>query len=795
MTRVDLHLHSRASTKTGNWFLQSAGLPESYTDPEDAYRKAKRRGMGLVTLTDHDTIDGALEIAHHPDVFVSVEATSGFPGENTPLHILCWDVSECDWTEIDRVRGNVFELIELLTERRVTHALAHPLQRIGATLTADHIERCLLLFPIWEGRNGARSRVGNETAVRIAEAATPAFLDKLAEKHGIARRGAGPPALTAGSDDHGLIDAAATWTETPPAHSASTFLAHIRAGRTSLHGAHGSTAALAHAITGLAVKAASERGHCPIPADVRTLASDVLEYPLPASAPGESGDLAQGVRRDRVLRGQWRRLSGMPDGAPRSHARHRLASDWAQRQVLAFALGRASSRTGLGGVADRLALALGAIAITSPYMAAAGYHAAEARFSRRIARDFFGDEAESCGPARAAVFTDTLDDLNGVAGTMRRLATRSPALLLGITVVAFGDTPVDTPGLVRIRPLARLPIPAYRDGSMMLGIPPIAEVIDVLERNRIEVVHAATLGPLGLAGLLAARILGLPFVTSHSTQLARYTLALTGDRLAAEAVRAGSAWVHRQADRVFVPSSFVAKGLENEGLDPDSIRLFGRGVDTDLFTPACRSRFVRRRLGGTGDGVVIITVSRLSREKGIESLIDAVELLEADGMDVRLAIVGDGPLRAELAGRLAGTRHRLLGPLAGPRLATAYASADIFCLPSVTETLGQVALEAQASGLPTVVPADTAIAEQVEHGVTGIHADGDDPRALAAALRVLASDAGTRSAMATRARERMLARPTWDDVFRGLANDYHEVRGGALSPAEPIRTPVEQGVL
>lgn len=78
VTRIDLHLHSRASTRTVNWFLQSAGSPESYTDPEDAYRKAKRRGMGLVTLTDHDTIDGG--------------------------------------REIDRVGGNVFEPIDLLTE-------------------------------------------------------------------------------------------------------------------------------------------------------------------------------------------------------------------------------------------------------------------------------------------------------------------------------------------------------------------------------------------------------------------------------------------------------------------------------------------------------------------------------------------------------------------------------------------------------------------------------------------------------------------------------------------------------
>ncbi|MBJ7366767.1 MAG: glycosyl transferase, partial [Thermoleophilia bacterium] len=204
------------------------------------------------------------KIAHHRDAFVSVEATTWFPEDGTPLHVLCWDIDEDDFADIDRARASVHDLVAVLRARRITHALAHPLQRIGPRLTADHIERCLLLFPIWEGRNGARSRTGNETAVRIAQAATPEYLAKLSAKHDLPAAGSGSPALTAGSDDHGLIDAAATWTETPDADSVSTLLAHVRMGRATLGGAHGSTAALSHAMVGLAIKAATDRGHCPV---------------------------------------------------------------------------------------------------------------------------------------------------------------------------------------------------------------------------------------------------------------------------------------------------------------------------------------------------------------------------------------------------------------------------------------------------------------------------------------------------------------------------------------------------
>jgi len=791
LIRVDLHLHSRASTRTGNWFLQSAGLPESYTAPGDAYRAAKRRGMSFVTLTDHDTIDGALEIAHHRDAFVSVEATTWFPEDGTPLHVLCWDIDEDDFADIDRARASVHDLVAVLRARRITHALAHPLQRIGPRLTADHIERCLLLFPIWEGRNGARSRTGNETAVRIAQAATPEYLAKLSAKHDLPAAGSGSPALTAGSDDHGLIDAAATWTETPDADSVSTLLAHVRMGRATLGGAHGSTAALSHAMVGLAIKAATDRGHCPVPPDLRELASGILEHPLPI--PEGTAQRGRGaLARDKGLRADWQHVSQMPEGAQRSHARYRVATDWAQREILAKAIGEGAVRPGLTGITDRIALLLGSLTLAAPYMAAAGYHAAEARHARGISRDFFGDDADD-DQATTVVFTDTFDALNGVAGMMRRLADRSDALGLDTTVVTFGETPSDTPGLIRIRPLARLPMPAYRDADLIRGIPSIAEVIDILERRDARVVHAATLGPLGLTGILAARILGIPFVTSHSTQLARYTLALTGDRLAAEAVRAGSAWVHRQADCILVPSRHVADGLAHEGLPAERVRVVGRGVDVRLFNPDQRGYFARRRLGG--DGVVVLAVSRLSQEKGLDNLIDAADLLEADGVEIRLALVGDGPHRDALAARLDGTRHRLLGPVVGSRLAALYASADIFCLPSTTETFGQVALEAQASGLPVVVPMGTAIAEQVTDGLTGVLSITSDPRHLAAALRPLAMDRDTRTAMGRRARGAMINHATWDDIFTALAFEYGDVARTRARQVEAQRLPVEMGVL
>jgi len=808
MALVDLHLHSKASTETGNWFLKNALLPESYTNPEDAYQKAKRLGMDFVTLTDHDTIAGALEIAHHPDAFISVEVTTRFPEDGTPLHVLCWNITEADFVAIDAVRADVYALVDLLEQRDITHALAHPLFRIGADLTPSHLERCLLLFPIWEGRNGARSRDGNTTAVRIAESATPEFLNKLAEKHGLTPRRPEQRSLTAGSDDHGLLDAAATYTETPPAASVTELMRHIRMGSTTLRGQHGSTAALSHAMIGLAIKAATERNSCPVPQQLRGLVGDMLEYPLPEddvqlddddelteSGEEQTSGLEDRIRADKDVRRAWRKTYRIPEGPERSHARLKIAATWAQRELLTEVVAPTDGVGGIARMGHSIGLLFGAMTLAAPYLTSAGYHAAEARHARLINSEFFGDDPLSVSPPRALMLTDTFDELNGVAGTMRRLAERAPALDLPMTVVAAGDRAAQKPGLITLKPLITLPVPAYQDENLTLGFPSMIELMDVIEESGAQIIHAASPGPMGLAGMLAARVLGLPFAVTHSTQLARYTLALTGDRLAAEAVRAASTWLYRQADLVFAPTAMIAEGLAHEGIDADKIRIFGRGVDTQRFAPTHHSWFARRTMARDADAVVVLAVARLSEEKGIDRLIDAVNMIARDGHPVRLAIVGDGPARAALAAKLEHSPHRLLGPMTGPRLAAVYASADVFCLPSVSETLGQVALEAQASGLPTVVPRETALAEQVIDGVTGSHAQSASVEDMAAALLPIVTNAELRQKMSDAARAAMVSRPTWDDIFKLLASDYADLQTGADHAPNGRRRSIESGVM
>ncbi|MGD9058062.1 MAG: glycosyl transferase, partial [Desulfobacterales bacterium] len=148
--RADLHVHSKYSQRPSQWFLQKIGCPESFTEPLDLYRIARNRGMTLVTITDHNRIDGALEIAHLPGTFISEEVTSYFPEDQCKVHVLVYQITESQHEDIQNLRSNLYELVDYLQLEGIYYALAHPMYAVNDRLTIEHFEKCLLLFNNFE---------------------------------------------------------------------------------------------------------------------------------------------------------------------------------------------------------------------------------------------------------------------------------------------------------------------------------------------------------------------------------------------------------------------------------------------------------------------------------------------------------------------------------------------------------------------------------------------------------------------------------------------------------------------
>ncbi|MEZ4279712.1 MAG: glycosyltransferase family 1 protein [Myxococcota bacterium] len=314
--------------------------------------------------------------------------------------------------------------------------------------------------------------------------------------------------------------------------------------------------------------------------------------------------------------------------------------------------------------------------------------------------------------------------------------------------------------------VVRVPGPGFPPYPGLRICLPDPRILWHLFRFKPDVVHAVGPVCLGLWVMLAARLLRLPIVASYHTDLPRYLKGYGLGWLGAiiwPLIRA----LHALAHRNLCPSTFTQRELELHGVE--DVGLWRGGVDTKLFSPARRSSEMRMRMVDDGriDAPVLLYAGRVAPEKGLDTLAPVLEALP----ECRLAIVGDGPARGDLEQRFAGTPTRFLGFLRGPELATAFASADLFVMPSMTETLGFVVLEAMSSGLPVVAAPGGGIPDLVVPGENGALADPGDSRRFADAIRQILEDDGTRARFAARAR-RFAEDCDWPSETRKLVDDY-----------------------
>jgi glycosyltransferase involved in cell wall biosynthesis len=226
--------------------------------------------------------------------------------------------------------------------------------------------------------------------------------------------------------------------------------------------------------------------------------------------------------------------------------------------------------------------------------------------------------------------------------------------------------------------------------------------------------------------------------------------------------------VHNAALVNLCPSRHTQRELREHGIE--NVGLWRGGVDTELFHPRRRSLEMRFRLsGGRLDRPVVLYVGRLSPEKNLGVLRRVADAVP----HARIALVGDGPARAKLERSFRGLPVQFLGFLSGETLACAFASADVFVMPSTTETLGFVVLEAMSAGLPVVAARAGGIPDLVEDGVSGLLYDPAEPAAAGKAVAELLSHPGRRLDLAEQARAAAL-RSSWAEETRQLVDAYRK---------------------
>ncbi|MCK5746758.1 MAG: glycosyltransferase family 1 protein, partial [Oricola sp.] len=240
-----------------------------------------------------------------------------------------------------------------------------------------------------------------------------------------------------------------------------------------------------------------------------------------------------------------------------------------------------------------------------------------------------------------------------------------------------------------------------------------------LDSFRPDIVHIAAPDYTGFGALNYARKFGVPAVASFHTRFDTYPRYYGLGWLEKYLTRY-MRYFYRRCEHVYAPSHSMTEELKRDGIGED-IRLWTRGVDGDLFNPARRDMAWREANGFHADDVVVAFVGRLVLEKGIDIFVDAFNRAKASTPNLKALVVGDGPERESFSKLI--PEGVFAGYLQGEELARAYASADLFFNPSITETFGNVTLEAMASGLPSIGAAAAGSRSLIENGVTGYVAE------------------------------------------------------------------------
>ena len=774
ISRADLHVHSSHSNKPTYWALRKFNCPESYSSPELIYHAARKQGMDFVTITDHNTISGVLEIAHLPGVFVSSEVTCYFPEDGCKLHVVVLNINEDSFREILELRKNLYELVDFLHRSGIPHFVAHPLYAQNDKLSADHLEKLLLLFRVFEIKNGARAKRYGTFLEEILDSLTPEKIAELADKHGIAPVGETPwiKGRVGGSDDHSGLFIAGAHTIVSGAANLNEFLDGISQRSSAPAGEDGDPLTLAHSLYSIThsfyrqrlgsgtsasmpfIKALLERFFASD--GERTSFLDKLKLFIRKNLP-DSSDRGANGSFEGMLDKEAKRLLKDSDflRSLGTESRNRkifaVSSYLANRMIYLYTerLTRISFSSGFFDIIHSLSTIGLVHLLISPYYLAFHHQHRGKNLMADLAKRFDAQKSLQ-KKEKIALFTDTLNEINGVAITIRRLIDIARTRGIELTVITSSPNPTGYEnGVMNFRSVGDFVLPEYPE--LKLHFPPVLDVIDYFEREEFTRIHVSTPGTVGLLALSIAKLMDLPIAGTYHTDIPQYVRSLTSDEILERAAWGFMIWFYGQMDEVMVPSASTRTQLIERGLAAEKTRPLPRWVDIENFSPVHRDPDFWDRFGNS-EGLKFLYVGRVSREKNLELLAEAFRSICAEHAPAQLVFVGDGPYRQELQKTLQGLPVIFTGYLAGETLAAAYASADVFVFPSTTDTFGNVVLEAQASGLPVIVSDGGGPKELMVDKTTGLVTRADSLEELIGAMRQLLLDPEKTAEMGENAR-------------------------------------------
>jgi glycosyltransferase involved in cell wall biosynthesis len=798
--KIDLHVHSKFSDHTPEWVPRRIGCRESYSEPLHIYQVAIQRGMARVTITDHNSILGPLEIAHLPNTFISEEVTTYFPDHPGEVHVLALNIDEEKHREIQNLRKNIFDLIAYLKDEGIPHVLAHPLYDPGGFRPCDLFERLLLLFRNFEV-NGTRAEEQNETLRAILSSLRKEDIERLADRHGIQAVDPEPWSknLVGGSDDHSLLYVASRYTEVPEVQGLEDFFHGLESGRARVGGPVSTPEYLAHSVHSIAYQFYRDRLGLRHPGARRGPILKFLDRSLLAGIEEKESFFSRLLRfRPQRGIGGLKKLAFQTGwGLFQRELLKLFLEDPQLKEILEsggkdpeecrngwFAFVKGVANKSLFQIRDQILQdtdaetcgllpfitsigCTGALGLlTGPYIGAFAHAAAGRRSSRKILAKLLPAHPANGREDSIGCFYDVPEGILGWLFSFPQPMPASPWADSRWTAVTCHNQGIRTERAIEVfKAVGRLGFGG--DPAAAFPVPSFLDVLKYSYDRNFARLHSLTPGPMGLAALGIAHILKLPIRATIHAGLSYFAQRFSGDPSAEARFWKYVSWYYSRMERINIPSQWAARELVRRGLPQDKMRVFSSPVDLERFSPAKRNGLLEKRFSLSG-GVYLLYAGWIAKETDFFLLREVFLRLSRTARNVHLICVGEGPERPEPQNSLRGDSIFFTGPLEGEDLALLFASCDLFVSPSTSDLAGDIVLQAQASGLPAVVTDSGCFQEHILPGQTGVVVKAKDASGFFQAVEALTVDASRRQGMGRAARRHMEERNATADFLHRL---------------------------
>ena len=591
MAKADLHVHSRFSEHPSEWFLQRLGASESYTEPETILQDALSLGMDFVTITDHNCIDGTLLLKEkYPEIVIpGVESTAYFPEDQCKIHILIYGLDETQFREIDRLRTNIYELRDYLLEQNLAHSVAHATYAVNNRISVEHLEKLILLFDVFEGRNGARSPHHNKHWTELLEDLTQADIETLYQKHGIRPASDDPwiKGFTGGSDDHAGLFIGKTFTECA-GKTPEEFIENLKKKKSVSGGRHNDFQSLAFAIYKIAYDFSKRKAKT----FTRSFFSDLNGFIFDnREMHWKNKWLLNGLKKKKTKDIQHFKkiLAELVDSIRNEKNRDvekklGIVYDNVGKIADVFTRGFIHSvqkdikKGDLVSLLKSVSMALPGIFLSLPFLTTFKHLSQNRKLMPELKKGL--GKKDSKENKRILWFTDTLTDLNGVSVTLRKIgwtAHRMKKDMKLLTVLLDGEKFEQLPpNLILIDSVYDFKLPYY--DKLRIKIPSLLQALKAVYDYNPDEIVISTPGPVGLLGLLAAKLLDVPCAGIYHTDFTMQAHMIIKDESVVRLVENYTKWFFEMTDEIRVPTHEYISILEKRGFDLSRMTLFRRGI-------------------------------------------------------------------------------------------------------------------------------------------------------------------------------------------------------------------------